>query len=93
MNLYPQKGYKGLTILVTVISIIPAAYASFPILTGMGGTHTSSMVMAGASFIGLTALFSAMTYSLIRTLCWIVNGFDDKGHSSALHEKAGYRGK
>jgi hypothetical protein len=93
MNLYQQKGYKGLAILVTVVSVIPAAYVSFPMLTGMGGTHATSMVMAGALFIGLTALFSAMAYSLIRALFWIVDGLEDKGNSSVLHEKAGYRGK
>ena len=93
MNLCQQKDYKGLAILVTVVSIIPAAYVSFPMLTGMGGTHATSMVMAWAFLIGLTALFSVMTYSFIRALCWIVNEFEDKGNPSALHEKNGYRGK
>lgn len=93
MNLYQQKGYKGLAILVTVISIIPAAYASFPMLTGMGGTHAPAMVMGWASLIGLTALFSVMTYSFIRTLCWLVNGFEDKGNSPSLYEKGEYRRK
>jgi len=79
MNLYQQKDQKWLSVLLTVISVIPAAYISFPVLSAASEIYDIPANLSWVSLVILTAMFSVVAYSCVRTFCWIANGFEDVG--------------